>query len=40
MRRILPKLINMLDWDKEDKNIVLAMLVMSIINLSIVMITK
>lgn len=40
MRRILPKRINVLDWDKEDKKIVMAMLIMSIINLSIVMLTK
>ncbi|WP_373030846.1 hypothetical protein [Sulfurovum sp.] len=40
MRRILPKLMNVLDWNKEDKTIVLAVIIMSIINLSIVLITK
>ena len=40
MRRILPKLMSVLDWNKEDKTIVLAVVVMSIINLSIVLLTK
>jgi len=40
MRRVLPKLMNVLDWNKEDKTIVFAVIIMSIINLSIVLITK
>jgi hypothetical protein len=40
MRRILPKFMNVSDWNKEDKTIVLAVVIMSIINLSIVMLTK
>jgi hypothetical protein len=40
MRKILPKLMNVLDWNKEDKAIVLAVVIMSIINLSIVILTK
>lgn len=40
MRKILPKFMNVLNWNKEDKTIVLAVVIMSIINLSIVLLTK
>ncbi len=40
MKKILPKFMNLSDWNKEDKTIVLAVVSMSIINLSIVMLSK